>query len=105
MVVVLDSDYVFKGITEWSSKWRRHGWRAKCKEIGHWDLWELIWDLRQQVGPQVKVLWTPSHLNVPGNDSADGLAEWGRLQHVQHKNDGQRNHRQRVYGQKSVSGL
>ena len=26
MVVVLDSEYVYKGITDWSPKWRRHGW-------------------------------------------------------------------------------
>ena len=24
VLVVLDSEYVFKGITEWSAKWRRH---------------------------------------------------------------------------------
>ena len=64
VVVVLDSEYVSKGITEWSTKWRRHGWRVKSKEIGHRDLWELIWDLHQQAGAQVQVLWTPSHLNV-----------------------------------------
>ena len=28
MVVVLDSEYVFKGITQWSSKWQRHQWRV-----------------------------------------------------------------------------
>ena len=26
MVVVMDSEYVFKGIMEWSPKWQQHGW-------------------------------------------------------------------------------
>ena len=29
MVVVLDYEYVFKGITEWSPKWKHHGWRLR----------------------------------------------------------------------------
>ena len=38
MVVVLDSQYVYKGMTEWSVKWHRHGWRVKNTEVGHRDL-------------------------------------------------------------------
>ena len=38
MVAVPDSEYVSTGITEWSAKWKRHGWRVKTKEIGHRDL-------------------------------------------------------------------
>ena len=40
MVVVLDSEYVFNGITEWCIKWHRHGWRVKSKKICHRELWE-----------------------------------------------------------------
>ena len=40
MVIVLDSEYVYKGITEWSPRWQRHGWRVKSREVGHRDLWE-----------------------------------------------------------------
>ena len=42
LAVVMDSEYVFKGIMEWSPKWRRHGWRASSREVGHRDLWETI---------------------------------------------------------------
>ena len=35
MVVVLDSEYLYKGITEWSPKWHRHLWRVKSREVGH----------------------------------------------------------------------
>ena len=45
MVVVLDSEYVFKGVIEWSPKWKRHSWRSKSTEIGHQDLWQEIWQL------------------------------------------------------------
>ena len=34
MVVVLDNEYVFNGITKWSTKWRRHGWRNSSGEMG-----------------------------------------------------------------------
>ena len=35
MVVVLDSEYAYQGITEWSLKWRRHEWRAAAGKVGH----------------------------------------------------------------------
>ena len=85
MVVVLDSEYVYKGITVWSAKWRHRSWRVKMKEIGHRDLWEQIWDLRQQAGSQVQVIWTPAHLSVQGNAKADELAEQGWLHHRHNK--------------------
>ena len=81
----LDSEYVFKGITEWSLKWKRHGRRVRSGEIGHRGLWEEIWVLCQDVGSQVTVMWTPSHPNVEGNDKADASAEEGRLQHPNNK--------------------
>ena len=42
LVVVLDSEYVYKGIMEWSAKRRRHGWRMASGEVGHRDLWEQL---------------------------------------------------------------
>ena len=40
LVVVLDSEYVYQGIMELSTKWRRHGWRVASGEVGHRNLWE-----------------------------------------------------------------
>ena len=34
---------------------------------------------------QLKVIWTPSHLNVARNDEADVLVEGGREQHPNNK--------------------
>ena len=38
MVVILDSKYAYKDITEWSVNWRPHGWRVKNSGVGHRDL-------------------------------------------------------------------
>ena len=80
-MVVLDSEYVFKGITEWLVKWHRYGWRVKLKDVGHRDMWGAIFALRREAGSLLQFVWTPSHVKVSGNDEADVLAEEGRLQH------------------------
>ena len=81
LVVVLDSEYVYKGIVEWSPKWRRHEWRTTGREVGHRDLWETILWERERAGEQVQLRWIPSHLGVQGNEEADALAEAGRGLH------------------------
>ena len=81
LVVVLDSEYVYKGIMEWSAKWRRHGWRTASGEVGHRDLWEqILWE-RERAREELQVHWVPSHLGVHGNHQADALAEEGRQMH------------------------
>ena len=81
LLVVLDSEYVFRGITKWSVKWRRHDWRTASGEVGHRDPWEqILWE-RERAGDQVQVRWIPSHPGVPGNHGADALAAEGRRQH------------------------
>ena len=62
-------------------KWHRHGWRVKNREVGHKDLWEQIFLLRREAGSLLQLVWTPSHMQVVGNDRADALAEEGRHQH------------------------
>ena len=78
MVVVLDSEYVYKGITEWSPKWHRHSRRVKSRDVGHQDLWEAIFQVRHEAGSLLKFIWTPSHMWVGGNDKAGALAQFGR---------------------------
>ena len=81
LIVVPDSEYVYKGIMEWLPKWRRHGWRAASGEVGHRDLWEeILWE-RERSGGALQVHWVPSHLGVHGNHQADALAEEGRRMH------------------------
>ena len=81
MVVVVDSEYIFKAITVWTDKWKRHGWRTSSGEVGHRDLLEHIDWLRGQAGDKLQVRWVPSHLGVAGNEAADELAGQGRELH------------------------
>ena len=81
MVVVLDSECVFKGITQWSSKWQRHEWRVSGREVEHKELWMAVLAERELAGDRLQVRWVPSHLGVAGNEEADQLAEQGRLLH------------------------
>ena len=71
-LVVLDSGYVYEGITVRSEKWTRHGWRTASGEVGHRDLREdMLW-LREGAGGKLQLRWVPSHLNVPGSDRVGG---------------------------------
>ena len=83
MVVVLDLEYVYKGITQWSSKWQRHQWRVSGRDVEHKDLWSYSAVLaeRELAGDRLQVRWVPSHLGVVGNEQADQLAGQGRLLH------------------------
>ena len=81
LVVVLDSEYVFKGITHRSEKWRRHWWRTSSGEVGHRDLWEQILWLPGEAGDLLQVRWVPSHLGAQGNEGANVVAERGRVLH------------------------
>ena len=50
-LVVMDSEYIFKGITQWSAKWWRHAWRTASGQVGHRDLWEqILWERRSGLG-------------------------------------------------------
>ena len=74
-------EYIFKAITVWTDKWKRHGWRTSSGEVGHRDLWEHIDWLRGEAGDKLQVRWVPSHLGVAGNEAADELAGQGRELH------------------------
>ena len=53
MIVVLDSEYVFKGITQWSSKWQRHQWRVSGREVEHKELWMAVPAERELAGDRL----------------------------------------------------
>ena len=52
---------------------------------GAQELWEAIFQLRQDAGVLVKFVWTPSHMRDGGNDKANELAESGREMHPNNK--------------------
>ena len=75
MVVVLDSEYAYKGIVQWSERLRHHG------KVVHRDLWEQILWLHEGAGELLQIRWVPSHLKVEGNEGANKLARLGRHKH------------------------
>ena len=72
------------GLVQAHEKWH-HGWRVKNREVGHRDLWERIFLLRREAGSLLQLVWTPSHMQVVGNDRADALAEEGKPEHPHNK--------------------
>ena len=48
---------------------------GESKEVGHRDLWETTLQLCREAGSLVCFVWTPSHMKVKGNNTADSLAE------------------------------
>ena len=97
LLVVLIYEYVFRGITKWSAKWRHHDWRTASGEVGHRDLWEQILREWERAGEQVQLRWNPSPSGVSGNHGADALAEQGRGQHPNNFRAIPKRHRQQQW--------
>jgi len=74
VVLVTDSIYVKKGITEWLPNWRKKNWRgANNKPIKNVDLWQ---QLEAAVGRHHDIdwQWVKGHSGHPENERADLLA-------------------------------
>lgn len=73
-VLLSDSQYVVKGITQWIYGWRRNGWRtANKKEVENRDLWETLWHISEEAN-NLSWQWVRGHDGHPGNEAADALA-------------------------------
>ena len=68
-----DSQYVYKGITEWIDGWIKKGWKNSKKEpVANRDLWER---LQAACAPhQVEWQWVRGHNGHPENERCDELA-------------------------------
>jgi ribonuclease HI len=72
-----DSNYLKNGITDWSKKWQRNGWKtADGKDVKNKDLWERLVILNQV--HDVSWNWVKGHSTDPLNQRADKLAVQGR---------------------------
>ena len=45
--------------------------------MAHCQLWEEVLLVLDAMGPQLQVLWCPSHEGIPDNERANDLAENG----------------------------
>lgn len=76
-----DAEYVLKGITEWSDKWLRSGWkRADGSDVPNQDLWKELISIKDELlesGSTIQWRWVKGHSGDTGNDMADRNATRG----------------------------
>lgn len=76
VVLVTDSEYVRRGITEWLASWKRRDWKtADRKPVKNIDLWQRLDGLT--AGHQIRWQWVKGHAGHPENERADALANRG----------------------------
>jgi len=74
VVVVMDSQYVIKGITEWVRNWVKNNWRTiQKKPVENKELWQELLDLKSQFA-NIEFQQVRGHAGHPGNERADKLA-------------------------------
>lgn len=73
VVIVTDSQYVMKGITEWLPRWKARGWRTAGKQpVKNADLWQRLDALVQR--HEVRWEWVRGHAGHAENERVDALA-------------------------------
>lgn len=71
--VVMDSQYVIKGINEWVDKWMKKGWRTSQKKpVENKELWIELLNLKNQF-KDIKFIQCRGHADNEGNNRADEL--------------------------------
>lgn len=69
--IVVDSQYVFNGITKWMKKWQSNGWKTADGEVKNRDLWNELVCLTEQRALEWR--WQRGHNNT-AHDEADKVA-------------------------------
>ena len=73
VVLVTDSQYLRKGITEWLPSWKGRGWRtADKKPVKNQDLWQRL--EAAAAAHRIDWRWLKGHAGHPLNERADALA-------------------------------
>ncbi|MCJ7593471.1 MAG: ribonuclease HI [Desulfobacterales bacterium] len=73
IMVVTDSSYVVKGMTEWIDGWRRKKWlNSKKKPVLNRDLWERL--LEASRPHRIEWQWIKGHNGHEENERCDKLA-------------------------------
>ena len=77
VVIVTDSQYVMKGMTEWLPGWKARGWKTATRQpVKNVDLWQAL-DEACARHPSVRWEWVRGHDGHPENERADALARGG----------------------------
>lgn len=78
--LVLDSEYVLKGCTQWLKGWIRGNWRkADGTAVSNVDMWQRVSTLLESAAANTKLSWewVKGHSDNIGNRQADYLASAG----------------------------
>ncbi len=71
--VVTDSQYVFRGMTQWIAGWQESGWKtSKRKPVRNRELWERLLALAER--HEVEWEWVRGHDGHEENERCDRLA-------------------------------
>jgi len=73
ILIVTDSEYVLKGITQWIHGWKRRGWKTAAKKpVLNQDLWQRLDELNNS---SVGWEYTRGHAGDPNNERCDDIAQ------------------------------
>lgn len=73
VLIITDSEYVMKGITQWMESWLRNKWKnSQKKEVMNRDLWERL--LAALNPHEVQWQWIKGHSGHAENERCDLLA-------------------------------
>jgi len=73
-VILTDSQYVQKGITEWVHKWKKNAWRTSGKKpVKNQDLWMELDSLAGELTLEWE--WVEGHAGVEYNERCDRMAQ------------------------------
>ena len=78
LAILTDSQYLQLGATGRAQHWKSKGWTTTSDKLQvHVPVWEMV--LQEMAKPGREVRWehVPSHVNVQGNEVANGLAMEG----------------------------
>jgi ribonuclease HI len=82
--LVVDSEYVHRGITQWLPGWIANGWRAggrRLRPLKNERLWRRLVEQLQR--HELDSQWVRGHSGHPENELVDRLAREAALRHLQ----------------------
>jgi ribonuclease HI len=74
VTIIVDSEYVKKGITSWVAGWKKKGWRTQTgSPVANQELWQ---ELDALADKRITWQWTRAHVGTVGNERVDTIARW-----------------------------
>ncbi len=75
VILLTDSTYMIKGITQWIHGWRKKGWKtSQGGDVLNRDLWEELDRLAKGTGKPIDWRYVRGHVGIAGNERVDTIA-------------------------------